>query len=523
MPDDKIMTFAHYVEDLTPHIRKASLDYTGWLEDLYQRWIADEVPSVPDEIATEVEAFVDGGRWLWHCKACNSGIPAEPELVSICPQCASQGWVNVKFPDNRDAIEEELLKQPGRRAHAPVRHWRPGWTVDDLKERTEKAQEKLDKGEDFIRTLSIGLPRMWSVDEVLTASNMNTYLSNILHDLIGDNGIIELRTDTTNNEGGLRLPRLTTSQRTAQTATNGTIVYDTTLNRFFRWENGAWVASDDLTHQVLSNFVRGDILYVNASGQLARLPAGTSGSFLQTLGATADPTWAGGSTATFTRFTSSGSYTVPTGVKLVYVEVVGGGARGRGGGISPPRGGKGGWVTRRLFLASSLGTSVTVTVGAIGTQNGNDSSFGTLAVGKGGQNGTSDHPPGYATGQQGADGGQAGQSSGAGQAGYAGIPTSLTGGAGGAVGVSGTSGGNGSNGTAGQASTDGLGSGGGAGGDGSNSGAISGSSNAGGSGGVGGAPGGGGGAGGMATPGANQGSDGIGGVGGKGEVRVWAW
>ena len=273
MPDDRILTFKHYIEDISPNISRAASDYTGWLEDLYQRWIGDGMPSVPEEIETTVDALVDAGRWLWHCKACNGGIPAEPDLPSICPACATQGWVNVKFPDNKDDIEAELLKQPGRRARSPIRHWRPGWTVDDLKERTKKAKAKLDKGEDFIRTLSIGVPRIWMVDEVLTASHMNTYVSDILRDLAGDDGIIELRVRPASTgvtvEGGLRIPRLTTSQRTAQTTTNGTMVYDEDIERVRIYEDGAW--------RILGseNDIQSDLIGDNGIIELRVRPAST--------------------------------------------------------------------------------------------------------------------------------------------------------------------------------------------------------------------------------------------------------
>lgn len=36
------------------------------------------------------------------------------------------------------------------------------------------------------------------------------------------------------------VPRLTTTQRNALTATNGMLVYDTTANAFYKYENGAW-------------------------------------------------------------------------------------------------------------------------------------------------------------------------------------------------------------------------------------------------------------------------------------------
>lgn len=40
--------------------------------------------------------------------------------------------------------------------------------------------------------------------------------------------------------GGLLLPRMTTAQRLLLTATNGMMVYDTTINAIYAYENGAW-------------------------------------------------------------------------------------------------------------------------------------------------------------------------------------------------------------------------------------------------------------------------------------------
>ena len=42
--------------------------------------------------------------------------------------------------------------------------------------------------------------------------------------------------------GFILLPRVTTTERNALTAANGMLVYDTTLNQFYKYENGAWSA-----------------------------------------------------------------------------------------------------------------------------------------------------------------------------------------------------------------------------------------------------------------------------------------
>ena len=62
----------------------------------------------------------------------------------------------------------------------------------------------------------------------------------------------------------------------------------------------------------MTSDARSDVYFRNASGVLARLPAGTSGYFLKTLGAGADPAWAsagGGATATHDFTKQAHSYT----------------------------------------------------------------------------------------------------------------------------------------------------------------------------------------------------------------------
>lgn len=106
-----------------------------------------------------------------------------------------------------------------------------------------------------------------------------------------------------------------------------------------------------------------------------------------------DPTFKAPQVVTFT---SSGTWTKDAGLKYVVVETIGGG--GAGGGVSNSgRGGAGGGAggySRRTILASALGATETVTVGAGGTgvsgNTGNDggtTSFGTLVQATGGSGG----------------------------------------------------------------------------------------------------------------------------------------
>ncbi len=166
---------------------------------------------------------------------------------------------------------------------------------------------------------------------------------------------------------------------------------------------------EELTLSEVLDFIgsaaRGDILFRGASAW-QRLAAGTSGQFLKTNGAGADPAWAGGATG-FTSiviqtFTSDGTYTPTSGMQFCLVEAVGGGG-GSGGAKSTAGqfscgggGGAGEWVQSRL-TAAAIGASKAVAIGAGGTAgtatpgsggNGGDTTLGTtLVVAKGGTGG----------------------------------------------------------------------------------------------------------------------------------------
>ena len=133
--------------------------------------------------------------------------------------------------------------------------------------------------------------------------------------------------------------------------------------------------------RVAGTTARGDVFYVGSNGRLNRLAAGTSNFFFQTKGSTVDPVWAlASATVVFVRLTTGTSWTVPTGVNAVHVEVIGGGSGGGAGGGYP---GEGGLTARHFFLASSLGTSVTYAIGAGGAaaSAGGNTVFAGHAVG----------------------------------------------------------------------------------------------------------------------------------------------
>lgn len=153
----------------------------------------------------------------------------------------------------------------------------------------------------------------------------------------------------------------------------------------------------------------GDIDYYTSSTAKARLAKGTALQYLRMNSGATAPEWATLSAgySTVQTFTSTGSWTVPAGVTRCAVYVVGGGGGGGSGNarvdaanVVGGSGGSGGAFGFDPFYTVTPGASITVTVGAGGTGGaavtatststsanngtaGNDSSFGTLLVGKG--------------------------------------------------------------------------------------------------------------------------------------------
>tara|TARA_R100001594_G_C4020685_1_gene259049 strand:- start:173 stop:1216 length:1044 start_codon:yes stop_codon:yes gene_type:complete len=148
----------------------------------------------------------------------------------------------------------------------------------------------------------------------------------------------------------------------------------------------------------LGSDAQGDVMYYNGT-DWARLAAGTSGHFLKTQGTSANPAWAaaGGGFASQQFFTSSGTWTKPTGIVLIRVTVIGGGGGGGGGATDNKMGacGGGGGGSIEVIDVSSV-SSVTVTIGAAGSAGsagatggtGGTSSFGSYCSAAGGTGGT---------------------------------------------------------------------------------------------------------------------------------------
>ena len=148
----------------------------------------------------------------------------------------------------------------------------------------------------------------------------------------------------------------------------------------------AKILDNNVTLAKLSDGTQGGTIYYGASGAPTELAAGTSGQFLQTTGASADPAWATVASSGFVSvqtFTASGIYTVPTGVtkQLVFVTGSGGGGANTNASNGASSGGAGGTVIKFLELAAT--STVTVAIGAAGAANGGVGNVTTFTTASG--------------------------------------------------------------------------------------------------------------------------------------------
>ena len=276
---DTILTFGDYADETTEyltlprlprtpiHTHRRAQTYAEYLAEWNLRYRGEALPPKPTGDLPPAEAFVNCGRWVWQC-VCGTALAVEPGEDLICVRCGLGGWRSVVWPGFREEIESQLLSLPGHRQNAPLREWRTVWSVDDLRTRVAKADALIGEGVEFPRALSIGGTRVWVTGEILTAANMNQYISQVMEDLAGRNGLIEFEDsisfpDSATNP--FRLPRGTTGQRPASPL-NAMMRYNTTLNQV-EFYNGSWTPLP--TDAATFSYLDSQGLIGTGSGQLA--------------------------------------------------------------------------------------------------------------------------------------------------------------------------------------------------------------------------------------------------------------
>lgn len=107
-PEEYLLMQARHVDQL----RRAYPQH-GWRE--------------PWTYVGEVVAWISGGRWVITCECGNAPSASVDWNLAACFECGAI-YRDVKFPDDRERLEQLLLARPNRQN----RHWLPRETAADL-------------------------------------------------------------------------------------------------------------------------------------------------------------------------------------------------------------------------------------------------------------------------------------------------------------------------------------------------------------------------------------------------------
>lgn len=115
-------------------------EFVAFINSFLKRKGRPPAPPI-SEVSGQVNARVNQGRWLADCitEGCGGAVVVSRELpLFYCPECANGGnggkWLNVKLPNNKVAIEVELLKRPARDPFRALhRNWGPGESLASLR------------------------------------------------------------------------------------------------------------------------------------------------------------------------------------------------------------------------------------------------------------------------------------------------------------------------------------------------------------------------------------------------------
>ena len=139
-------------------------------------------------------------------------------------------------------------------------------------------------------------PRTWVSGEIVTAALGNAHWRDNLRYLKGLDGVptIEsgLTIDNTDGDERLLLPLLTTAECSTVLNAEGEVAFDSQTHDLKYYNGSAIISAKDAATLSIASQAQGDILYASSATAFARLGPGTSGQFLKTQGAAANPVWA---------------------------------------------------------------------------------------------------------------------------------------------------------------------------------------------------------------------------------------
>ena len=167
--------------------------YINYLKEIAftQSVVLPPEPTEDDDLLYETLPYINHARWMITCDYCGQHVWASKQiLLYVCPHCTVSIWYKVVFSDNADEIEQLLNQRPRIASLAPLLNWDASQTIAQLQEENELIAAKPDN--QLARSLSVGATHNWISGELLTAAQMNTFLTEILKDLIGRNGVVEI-------------------------------------------------------------------------------------------------------------------------------------------------------------------------------------------------------------------------------------------------------------------------------------------------------------------------------------------
>ena len=108
-------------------------------------WPAGVRPHIPNDVAPiKLTVVVNHARWIVDCPCGSAQLASRTDRRFFCPECgnlwAEGKWVHVEWPDEPEAIEEELEKRP----FPKNRNWFPSETLEQLREETAERMAQLE-------------------------------------------------------------------------------------------------------------------------------------------------------------------------------------------------------------------------------------------------------------------------------------------------------------------------------------------------------------------------------------------